>query len=296
MATKTTATLVRLLPADELELLKGYVEGTPEPEEFDAIYRALDVPVTNDVPRRAIAVAQIILHEIQGTLPQWASVGSDGVCLNRAKHRRHKDARLVFNPRLVCTINWADSGPGFSWPESYHVTFMPGLNKFIVTSSRDGDDAWGCSDHAIGVADGSLNPTEAAKDVIVNFWRSQFRGWGQERWAYLFDEGLVDNKVAKAWADEVWDNGSADVDANRRHDPALPVPETDRIAPSSELGAAATIMIRMMRDNPGLTREEAEEFIKASGFLNYDPITMAMKSHPGLTREEAEDMAKSMGF
>ena len=55
-------------------------------------------------------------------------------------------------------------------------------------------------------------------------------------------------------------------------------------------------MIRVMRDNPDLTREEAEEFIKASGFLNYDPITMAMKSHPGLTREEAEDMAKSMGF
>ena len=267
MPAQTTATLVRLLPADELALLKCYVEGTPEPEEFDALYRALEVPAPNGVPRLAIAVAQIILHEIQGSLPQWASVSDDDVFLNRKKHRRHKDARLVFNPRLVCTINWADSGPGFSWPESYHVTFVPGFDKFIVTASRDGDDAWGCSDHAIGVADGSLSPVEAAKGIIIDFWRNQFLSWDQERWAYLFDEGLIDKKVARAWADEVWANANT-----------------------------AIIMARVMRTNPGLTREEASAIIRASGSLNYDPIAQAMKDHPGLTREEAERMARAFGF
>jgi hypothetical protein len=208
MSTQTTATLVRLLPTDELALLKCYVEGTPEPKEFDTLYRALEVPdealKLPGVTRLAVAVSQILLHEIQESLPQWASVSDDEVFLNRKKHKRHKDARLAFNPRLICTINWADSGPGMSWPESYHVTFLPGFDKFIVTSSRDGPDAWGCSDHAIGVADGSLSPTEAAKEVIINFWRSQVLSWGQERWAYLFDEGTIGEVVAEAWADEVW--------------------------------------------------------------------------------------------
>ena len=80
---------------------------------------------------------------------------------------RHKDARLAFNPQLVCTINWADSGPGYSWPESYHVTYLPGFDRFVMTASRDGPDAWGCVDQAIGVADGSLSPVEAARQASL---------------------------------------------------------------------------------------------------------------------------------
>lgn len=46
-------------------------------------------------------------------------------------------------PELVCCINWADSGPGYSWPESYYVTYLPGLEKYIVTASLDSPDVWG---------------------------------------------------------------------------------------------------------------------------------------------------------
>jgi hypothetical protein len=65
-------------------------------------------------------------------------VSGGTVNLNRKEYKRHKDARLAFNPQLVCTINWADSGPGFSWPESYHVTYLPGFDKFVITASTDG--------------------------------------------------------------------------------------------------------------------------------------------------------------
>ena len=199
-----TATIVRLLPADERALLQCYVEGTSEPDNAAAIYDALEVPAEATPPRLSIAVAQILLHHVQGTLPQWASVSSDTVSLNRKAHKRHKDARLAFNPQLICTINWADSGPGFSWPESYHVTCLPGFDKFVITASRDGPDAWGCDDHAIGVADGSLSPVDAAKEVVAEFWRMQVNAWDQGRWAYLFAQGLIDTKTADAWADEVW--------------------------------------------------------------------------------------------
>jgi hypothetical protein len=195
-----TATIVRLLPADE----HAYINGTSVPDNFGEFYDALEVPANATPPRLAIAVAQILLNHIQGTLPQWASVRGSKVTLNRKAHRRHKDARLAFNPRLICTVNWADSGPGFSWPESYHVTYLPGFDKFVVTASRDGPDAWGCADHAIGVAKGSLDQVDAAKEVVSEFWRMQLNSWDQPRWAYLFDEGLIDTNAADAWADEVW--------------------------------------------------------------------------------------------
>jgi hypothetical protein len=199
-----TATIVRLLPDDEQALLKAYVEGTCGPAADAAIYDVLEVPDGATPPHIAIAVAQILLHDVQGTLPQWASVSGGTVHLNRKEHKRHKDARLKFNPQLVCMVNWADSGPGFSWPESYHVTYLPGFDKFVITASRDGPDAWGCADHAIGVADGSLSPVAAAKQAITEFWRMQLNAWEQTRWAYLFDEGLIDSKTANVWADEVW--------------------------------------------------------------------------------------------
>jgi hypothetical protein len=65
-----TATIVRLLPADEHALLSCYVKGTSEPDNFGALYDALDVPTNATPPRLAIAVAQILLHHIQETLPQ----------------------------------------------------------------------------------------------------------------------------------------------------------------------------------------------------------------------------------
>jgi hypothetical protein len=145
------ATIGRLLPADEQALLKCYVEGTSDPSGVDAIYKALEVPTEATPPRLAIAVAQILLHEVQGTLPQWAASG-ERVSLNRKAHKRHEDARLSFNPQLVCTINWADSGPGFSWPEAYHVTYLPGFDKFVVTASRDCPDVWDVPTMRLGQA------------------------------------------------------------------------------------------------------------------------------------------------
>ena len=198
-----TATIVHLLPVAEYALLKCFVERTAEPEDFEAVYAALEIPKNPKPSRLSVAIAQIILHHIQGTLPQCASVGTT-VRLHRKEHRRQKDARLSFNPQLVCTINWADSAPGISWPEAYHVTYLPGFDKFVITASRDGPDAWGCADHAIGVADGNLDPVEAAKEVIIEFWRSQVNTWDQCRWAYLLNHGLIEEKIANVWADEVW--------------------------------------------------------------------------------------------
>ena len=57
-----------------------------------------------------------------------------------------------------------------------------------------------------------LEEVEAAKDIIIEFWRSQSGDWEQSRWAYLFDTGLIGNKTANEWADEVWRDEKEEID------------------------------------------------------------------------------------
>ena len=199
-----TATILHLLPDLELQVIQAFLEGKPAPH-LASFFNDLEIPTHAEADPVSIALAKIILYPIQDKLPNWYISYEDGsTAFNRASFERTSLSRLNFNPKLALTVNWADSGPGFSWPESYYVTYFPSLNVYIVTASRDGDDAWGCSDHAIGHASGELSPTEAAKACITAYWQSQQDGWDQPRWAYLFDEGLIDTTTADAWAEEIW--------------------------------------------------------------------------------------------
>lgn len=205
-----TATVLKLLPDDEVRIIENYIYDKWD-YDLEEAYDALGVPALPTRERDAVAVAQILLNPIQGSLPNWGGFDKDGnVVLGRNPHHRHKDGRLAFNPQHVCTINWADSAPGFSWPEAYHVTFLPGFGKYIVTASRDSVAGWGCLDQAIGFGDESFTPIEIAKCVILGYWSEQWREWDQHRWEYLFSEGLIDAKTANAWADEVWCAPQAD--------------------------------------------------------------------------------------
>jgi len=200
-----SANIIRLLPDEERALLECYVAGSQHPPSFQQLFDTMEVPTNAEPDRLQIAVAQIVLHHVQDGLPQWASTTSDGtVVTNRQRHKRHKDARLQFNPRLLFEINWATSGPGFEWPEAYHVTYVPGLEKYIFTASRDGDDAFGCADHAIGTAEKGDDLQQAARNVLTSYWQGQANGWDQRRWESCVREGLIDDRTANAWAEAVW--------------------------------------------------------------------------------------------
>ena len=159
-----------LLPDQERALLECYVTGTKQPASFQQLFDTMEVSTNAEPDRLQIAVAQILLHHVQDSLPQWAAITRDGeLVTNRRRFARHKDARLQFNPRLLFEINWATSGPGYEWPEAYHVTYVPGLEIYIFTASRDGDDAFGCADHAIGTADKSDDLHQAARKVLTSY-------------------------------------------------------------------------------------------------------------------------------
>ena len=103
------------------------------------------------------AVAAIVLERIQDTLPQWASFRrrdneneEDVITLGRNVKARQALRTVELVPQYLLTINWADSGPGFSWPVAYHVTWVPIYNEYVVTQSADSPDAFGYCDFAIG--------------------------------------------------------------------------------------------------------------------------------------------------
>jgi hypothetical protein len=197
-----SADIIRLLPDQERSLIECYVRRARPPASFDALYDELQVPTDAEPSRLQIAVAQILLHDIQARLPQWITLNGDKVLTNRSSHVRHKHGRLRFNPQLMFGINWASTAPGLDWPEDYYVTYVPGFEKMIFTASRDGPDAWGCEDHAIGLSD-VKRPLHSARKVVTDYWRDQAER-GLECWESCIKEGLVNDRVASAWADCVW--------------------------------------------------------------------------------------------
>ena len=74
--------VIRLLPAEEEAVLRCYVTDSEEPASLEELYDALEVPaddkIARIVSRLQIAVAQILLHQVQDRLPQRAAVRSDG--------------------------------------------------------------------------------------------------------------------------------------------------------------------------------------------------------------------------
>ena len=200
-----TALVIPLVAYEELKVIEQYVLGQ-DASDLEEIFDALEISNDATPTRHEIAVAAILLRNIEGSLPQWASVSSeDEVTLSRKPIVRHPEAtKFAYQPKLMCCVNWADSGPGFSWPEAYHITYIPGFNQYVVTSSRDGSDIFGVADHAIGNADGSRDPIEVARELVVKFWWIYNHDGEQERWAYLFDEGLIGSQTAEEWAEEIW--------------------------------------------------------------------------------------------
>ena len=94
---------------------------------------------------------------------------------------------------------------------AYYATEVPSHSAVVVTASADCPETMGFCDAALGHFPTGTDLLEGAKQVVTSQW-SNMRAFEQERWVYLFDEGLVSEAQANAWADTVWnDDGGADV-------------------------------------------------------------------------------------
>lgn len=205
----TAATALQLLPPDEHRLIDAYFAGEPDrnPEVALACDR-LGVPARVHGSRVAAAAGQILVQAIQEELPQWCAIDESGDALfARGMHGCSGRALLALVPVPLFTINWADSGPGFSWPESYNLVHVPWRERYVVVASQDSTDVWGCTDQAIGHFAWTEERVAGVRDVICAHWREAV-----SKWAYLFDTGLIDRETAERWRAEVWPEPEPELD------------------------------------------------------------------------------------
>jgi len=85
---------------------------------------------------------------------------------------------------------------------AYHATAVPAFKAMVVTASADGTDAFGFTDFAIGHFPMDVDLIVGVQRVTTA-WADQAAD-GQGRWAYLFEEALVNGDQAKEWAEQVW--------------------------------------------------------------------------------------------
>ena len=147
------------------------------------------------------AVARIALAPIRENLPTWGGVGKDG-----AFHSRQSENESILpergyrsDPVHVLSINWASSGPGFSWPLKYYISWIPYYERYVVTVSYDSPEVEGYLDLAIGDLSEGASVEKELKSVIVSHWSRDaeyLQGW----------EGVIDSGIVKdpfAWREEV---------------------------------------------------------------------------------------------
>ena len=87
---------------------------------------------------------------------------------------------------------------------AYYVAWLPYYDRFVVTASADCPEGFGYWDFAIG-SFGIETPLKGGvRRVICDDWHNLRSAGEQQRWAYLFNTGLISKEEADAWAEEVW--------------------------------------------------------------------------------------------
>ena len=155
------------------------------------------------------AVASIVLERIQETLPQWSCVRynecDEAVVTLAREIKERKTIRTVeLVPQFLLKINWADTGPGFSWPVAYHATWVPLYDEYVVTQSSDCPDGFGYCDFAIGHFSATTKFAKKAAEEICADWYWQCNQLSQSAWAYVLEAGLINKRTAVEMRDEVW--------------------------------------------------------------------------------------------
>lgn len=195
-----------LYTADERRLLDAWVTGralTPEAEDFlrdQEFYEDYGQPYT----RLNAWVGAFAVKDIQARLPNCAVGWSDGRLEFTRSIRTGPSRKVTGLSRFLLRINWADSGPGISWPADYHLVWLPGYERCVLTYSADSAEAMGYCDFALGSVGPDEDWREAARKILVKNWRDQHEGWGQAPWEQLWGTGLVTEEEAFAWRAEAW--------------------------------------------------------------------------------------------
>jgi hypothetical protein len=184
----------------------------PDPHQPEAIHLEPDCWGSRDYDHAiANAVARIALARVQTMLPQFAVCYPDKIEL--AREISPAPSRPVeMLSRHLFTIDWAMSAPGISWPEAYYLTWLPGIDRWLVTASRDSPEVGGYCDTALGHFEDQPDPVDGAGSTIGGYWSDLMTEYDQQPWECFFAAGIVDYGTAQGWADDVWKTPEPDLE------------------------------------------------------------------------------------
>jgi hypothetical protein len=158
------------------------------------------------------ALARMVFSGFEDQLPEFVW-SRDGVIFTSRPER----GRKRFDPQRLFQINWATSGPGFTWPEVYYLCWLPVLERWVVVSARDSPDVDGYCDRLVGHFSGCEELAVETGHVIEQYWLC-LQADQQARFEEVTEfSPLVD---AHAIADRVWEDceDEEDQDADEEED------------------------------------------------------------------------------
>ncbi len=163
-----------------------------------------DEGLDNEARAVSDAAARLLLSGLEERLPNYLVRVPNG-SLHAARGARRPRRKVVRGVSiLLLGINWADSGPGMSWPEQYYATWLPGFECWCVTASRDSSEVDGYCDRLIGSIDGTQDQLEGVRALVQAEWHRQYEDESQERWVELLDAGRIGSTSAFEIAAAVW--------------------------------------------------------------------------------------------
>lgn len=173
----------------------------------------LEVPECGSLDEaRAVsdAAARLVLSGLEQRLPNYIVRLDTGAIRGARGARRGRRQAVRGMPFMLFGINWADSGPGMSWPEHFHLGWLPGFERWAVTASRDTSEIDGYCDRLLGSFEPCDDPLESACALIQAEWQRQYDDESQERWVEIFGGGRVSSTTVCTMGDVVW--GEVDED------------------------------------------------------------------------------------
>lgn len=149
------------------------------------------------------ALARMVLSGVEDTLPVYIAV-SRGVTIVTRKKRAPRIPSVRAVPIFLLEVNWANSAPGISWPEAHHVGWLPGFDRWVLTSSRDTPELDGYCDRVLCQFAQCDDPVDEARTRVQLYWQDLCDAYGQKRWACLRNTGRIARQDAERMARTVW--------------------------------------------------------------------------------------------
>jgi hypothetical protein len=170
---------------------------------FEAALAELDFPDAPDFAPGSSAVAGILLARLQEELPVFSHTRDGEIHTTRPPKPIPIQRALLPRPVFLFAIDWAMTGPGFSWPCHYNCAYVPGYNRVVVTASYDCDEVCGAADVALGCFGTDRDLAEGALEVIGRAWADEAAREG-EAWDCFLAAGAVSQAQANALAARIW--------------------------------------------------------------------------------------------